>query len=275
MKKGNHPDINLSNYEEYLLLQLDGELNELEEAALKAFLEVHPALQEEAAEYESLRIPVEESLVFEPKELLYQVEQPLPFRKKAYPFIPIIWSAAAALAIWLGIKALPSGKPEQVPTPVVAEKKISQPPVEPETNHPEKLTSAALPLPAKKETVLAARPQKTNAVDTRKSPLPAPASAPEMMVVTEKHFIPVLEPLESTLSTGSMNAPEAPAFVSVPEYQPDQPTFPAFALQIPLLQEAGETAKERIRTIKAAGRDLRNTEATFVFANRELFTIRF
>lgn len=64
-------DINISNYEEFLLSYIDGELNDEEQAAVAAFLQQHP---EQAKELELLKATVlqpDKSLVFGNREELY------------------------------------------------------------------------------------------------------------------------------------------------------------------------------------------------------------
>lgn len=65
-------DINISNYEEFLLSYVDGELNNEEKAALEAFLQQHPA---QAKELEVLRATVlqpDRKTTFGEKEMLYR-----------------------------------------------------------------------------------------------------------------------------------------------------------------------------------------------------------
>jgi anti-sigma factor RsiW len=68
-------DINISNYEEFLLSYIDGELNDGERAAVEAFLQQHP---EQAKELEVLKAAVlrpDNSSVFGDKQMLYRSTQ--------------------------------------------------------------------------------------------------------------------------------------------------------------------------------------------------------
>lgn len=56
----NHINITRSNYEEYLLLYVDNELNPSERAAVEAFLQLHPDLQAELELLQSVILPSEE-----------------------------------------------------------------------------------------------------------------------------------------------------------------------------------------------------------------------
>lgn len=66
-------DINISNYEGYLLSYIDGELAADEQAALMAFLERHPAIKQELALWEGTKLqPEDDAPQFGNKALLYR-----------------------------------------------------------------------------------------------------------------------------------------------------------------------------------------------------------
>lgn len=62
--------ITLENYEEYMMMHADGELQPHEEVALQAFLNNNPSLKAEMALYESARLTPDHSLVYAQKESL-------------------------------------------------------------------------------------------------------------------------------------------------------------------------------------------------------------
>ncbi|RAJ03839.1 hypothetical protein LX64_02716 [Chitinophaga skermanii] len=68
-------DINISNYEQYLLCYIDGELNPEEIAALELFLEKYPDLRQELAQLEAVKLLPEEEIVFDNKAMLYRGAQ--------------------------------------------------------------------------------------------------------------------------------------------------------------------------------------------------------
>lgn len=70
--------ITLDNYEEYIMMQADGELQPHEEQALQVFLNDHPKLKAEMALYETVRLTPDHSLVYGQKESLMK---PLPEKK--------------------------------------------------------------------------------------------------------------------------------------------------------------------------------------------------
>ena len=60
--------VNMENYEEYMLLYADGELNEVEEKELLAFVAQYPQLQEELKLYAATRVVPNTEIVYEGKE---------------------------------------------------------------------------------------------------------------------------------------------------------------------------------------------------------------
>ncbi|SEW07249.1 hypothetical protein [Chitinophaga arvensicola] len=69
-------EINISNYESYLLSYIDGELNEAEQAALELFLQKHPQFRQELELLEGTRLVPDTKLVFDNKAALYRSSSP-------------------------------------------------------------------------------------------------------------------------------------------------------------------------------------------------------
>ncbi|CAL1520927.1 hypothetical protein [Chitinophaga sp. MM2321] len=69
-------DINISNYESFLLSYIDSELNGEEVAALELFLQKHPQIRQELELLEGTRMVPDEKIVFDNKAALYQLEAP-------------------------------------------------------------------------------------------------------------------------------------------------------------------------------------------------------
>jgi cytoskeletal protein RodZ len=67
--------INRNNYEEYLLMYIDGELSPAEAKAVEAFLDVNPDLKEELQLLQQTVLEPEESITFSGKDLLYRKEE--------------------------------------------------------------------------------------------------------------------------------------------------------------------------------------------------------
>ncbi|NLU94244.1 anti-sigma factor family protein [Chitinophaga sp. Ak27] len=69
-------EINISNYESFLLSYIDGELNEAEQAALELFLQEHPQFRQELELLEGTRLVPDEAISFSNKSALYRTGVP-------------------------------------------------------------------------------------------------------------------------------------------------------------------------------------------------------
>ncbi|NML36001.1 hypothetical protein HHL17_02215 [Chitinophaga sp. G-6-1-13] len=65
-------EINISNYESYLLSYVDNELNDAEQAALEQFLQKHPHLRAELDLLKGARVVPDEHVIFDQKAALYR-----------------------------------------------------------------------------------------------------------------------------------------------------------------------------------------------------------
>lgn len=65
-------EINISNYESYLLSYIDGELDETEQAALELFLQKHPQFRQELELLEGTKLVPDNQFVFDNKAALYK-----------------------------------------------------------------------------------------------------------------------------------------------------------------------------------------------------------
>jgi hypothetical protein len=101
------------NYEEYMLLNADGELNEAEQVSLQAFIALNPELQKEYELYSAVRFAPDTTQVYQQKEMLLK-EEP---QKKTIAFKGWwAYGAAAGITAIIGIWALkqPAQQPEVV-----------------------------------------------------------------------------------------------------------------------------------------------------------------
>ena len=102
MKEENNSFINLTNYEEWLVLYVDDELNAEEKTAVEKFAEAHPHVQQELALFQQTKSQPEK-IVFESKEILYR-------REKTVRVISMQWwkvAVAAVLIISAGVTIYP------------------------------------------------------------------------------------------------------------------------------------------------------------------------
>lgn len=93
--------ITMENYEEYMVMHADGELQPHEEQALQAFLSEHPQLQGEMDIYSSIRLQPDHTQMYEHKKSLLKPEG------KAITFPAYrTWAMAAGVAAILVIGAV-------------------------------------------------------------------------------------------------------------------------------------------------------------------------
>ncbi len=89
--------ITIDNYEEYLVMHADGELQPHEEEALRVFLNDHPHLEEDLSAYRQARLIPDETIIYTQKESLVKPEP-----KRGIIFMP----GWRALSIAAGIAAI-------------------------------------------------------------------------------------------------------------------------------------------------------------------------
>lgn len=91
-------DINLHNYEQWLLLYVDNELNTGQEIAVENFAIAHPAIKTELDILQKTKLQPDESILYFNKESLYRKEE------KERRVIPMRWwRIAAAAMVFLAI----------------------------------------------------------------------------------------------------------------------------------------------------------------------------
>jgi hypothetical protein len=92
--------VTTENYEEYMMLDADGELDSVGRQALQAFIAANPALKAEYATWQSLKLQPEPSLTFPGKEALLKRERKgLVLIWKSYTLAAAAAMAAAAILI--------------------------------------------------------------------------------------------------------------------------------------------------------------------------------
>lgn len=93
--------ITMENYEEYMMMHADGELQPQEEQALQAFLSANPQLQGEMDIYSSIRLAPDHTQMYEHKQALLKPEG----KAIAFPAYRT-WAMAAGVAAILAIGAV-------------------------------------------------------------------------------------------------------------------------------------------------------------------------
>ncbi len=102
--------ITTENYEEWMMLAADGELDAAGREALDAFLAAHPELEPEAAAWESLHLQPDATMVYAEKEVLLRREP----KRLAFGWNALAAAAAVLAAIILIPQLLPHRQGVQV-----------------------------------------------------------------------------------------------------------------------------------------------------------------
>jgi hypothetical protein len=130
-------DINRNNYQQYLLREVDDELSAAEKAALRGFLQAHPALQQELTLLRDTKLSAEE-VPFPDKASLYhrQIAGKPSSRRGMYRRIVLAAACAAAVclaAVYLWQAKSPAGAPATSYSPVAGhpDSDLVQSPVRP------------------------------------------------------------------------------------------------------------------------------------------------
>lgn len=262
------------NYEEYMVLMADGELDAAGQKELEVFMQQHPELREELALYDRLHLSPDVSVVFEGKEKLLRTEP------KARTISFGGWrrySAAAAILLLLGFAFMRWGAEDTAGEPPVVSKLPAASAVP--TTRP--ADTIARP---KQEPQLSARqklvPQTAKAVPMPK-PQPSPFEDKVEVVLPErielvKVEMPVNTPISATNVTRSL--PQLPE-VNKPAPEQAEPELLAW---LPINDEKKEglntlsaALSQRFDKVREIRNNLKNTDLAVKLGNKELFTVRF
>lgn len=274
--------VNMENYEEYMLLEADGELGEAERKVLYAFLEQHPELLKEMEMYMATKPVPDTQMVFANKEQL--------LKKQGGSTIAFggrwMYAAAACVAALIAIimwKRLPSTNETNTivktdntintiaKSPVVydtAKEFHSQPgnPVAIENKTPVKQKRTVQKhqptlMPVVQEEKLAHEVTE-KIVPEIKQEIPQPITAiPEQKVQTDVTMIASNEEVK----------------VPIVAEEPEPEKREALAW-LPIKKEGlnvlAEVVNEKIEKIKEVRNSLKDTDVSFRIGNKELFIVR-
>mgnify|MGYP000843840991 CR=1 FL=1 len=267
------------NYEEYMVLHVDGALSEAEEKALLAFIDQHPELRDELRLYEATVLKPDTTLVYSDKEALLKPEggTSIPLRQWW------MYGAAAGLLLLVGMTAyrtLLSHKSPVIENHSIAQKvPVSEKPVSREEAtvneaHEQEKLPANQPMIRRKEGGYVAAHgvhSNTNARPATTASFPTMELTPIQPLVREVTEVPVLtaqlSPLEITPSV------EHYEFVA-------ERTQPDILAWLPEEKQEGlQTLKENIdqRIVKAKHLkdQLKDSQLALRIGSRELFVINF
>jgi hypothetical protein len=283
------------NYEEYMLLSADGELNEAEQVSLQAFIALNPELQKEFEAYSIARFVPDNMIVYQQKDLLLK-EEP---QKKTIAFKGWwAYSAAAGIAAIIGIWAL--REPAQPPvvvhnTPAKVAPAIVIPAVVAEQKelHSSPVKTIAIEnQPVHQPTATIAKTKKSkNEEPNNRAKITQPVIAPEVVhpqpvapetiaqvPVPEKSVRPEVSEIKSTLRPELTPEPEAMEPKTI-ETRTRRSNIDVLAL-LDINEGQGVTefksiVSEKLEKAKEIKNNIRGTDVSLKLGKKEIFVLRF
>ncbi len=296
--------VNMENYEEYMLLYADRELNPEQEQALLAFVQQHPELKAELAAYAATRLQPDEELVFTGKDALIKTE---PGGRTMWLGGWKAYAAAASVILFIVLFSINRHSMEEL-QPVVVKNETITPPVttaqsentsfvdKPQSqagnNADEKAAKPASPLGVKGKELHSKQPVNTVAVKTilpvaKEQPVreqqeieqttaPGPHIAEEVVAKsvtkdTAEHVAEAITPQKKTIT-------EHQETQVTPKPADKKNNFIAAVLgEKPAgLEVLQEEVNEKITAAKTIKEQIKNTDAelSFRIGKKELFTVR-
>ncbi len=279
--------VNMTNYEEYMLLYADGELSKEDEQALLTFVEQHPELQAELKAYAATRLQPDTTLVYEDKEALI----------KSGTSGRTIWlgnwktyAAAASIILVVVLFALNRTGDKQIEQPIVIEETITEPVTNPAQQEPivEEHT-----LPVKE--VHSTKPVGTVAVETKqkqhktapvvhepvveeqaKKPIEQIAKAEPIKTIRNKEPETVIA-VKTQTESQPVIVPPAPVediITEAPVKKKNNFIASVLGKKPAILDELGEVVNEKVIIAKNVRDQIKDTDVKFKIGNKELFTVR-
>lgn len=192
--------ITRDNYEEYLMLEADGELDASSQRELQDFLNTHPELEAERAQWQSLKLQPDPELQFPDKEKL--LKPAFTVRKRIIPF-----TLAAAAAVLLAVILIPqifNNNPENnqiahTSQPAKSNQPVANEPVTKSPTQTTKVNSLAVEIPKQKTVkpgpVPAPKPTEERSSE-QVAPLYAAVSTQELKTSQQTIATPILVPYD-------------------------------------------------------------------------------
>ncbi len=275
--------VTLQNYEEYIMLYVDEELDTASVTALMDFLAKHPELQSELALYQKTKLPPAEATVFAYKDALFK-QSPKTFSL----YRPFSYAIAAGVVLLIGMLAFqwmnkPDNNIGEIP-PIVHEERdtshlalpqiaIADTQTIPQKVENSKARTRALPL-AKRQHLPAKIEQKIE----QKKVLPHSLPLPE-------NNVPINEKEEPQLAKAEEKIIEEILPETIPASIEPQTAAPAqknknWLARLPISSEKKQglthlknNVESKLTSVKNIQNELKNTSLEVKLGNRELFVI--
>ncbi len=272
------------NYEEYMILHIDGELNEAEQKALMDFIQLHPELREELDMYRSACLKPDPEQIFPYKEALLKPAgggRTMVFRQWW------MYGAAAGLLLLILINAAgwfrDRSHNSDMAHPIVQQDSRTetlQPLNRNEPQQPPVISNASASGQSRgaqgKENISIAG--RNNVHSNKKNPVKEVLSFP-------KAELSKLQPVVTSIPEHKQENPAAPAKVDIPVWIADadrsrEPKDSDLLVWMPEEKKDGllnlkETLDHKIEKARTLKDNLKDTQVALRFGNRELLVINF
>lgn len=268
--------VNRENYEEYILLYVDKELNALEEQALLKFLEQHPERKEELSAYQNTVFTPDEHLVYADKESLI---------KKDTKVIPWwngwkTYSAAASLLFAILVIGYSLYKPVDK-TQVAQNTNLTQP------DNIQKHTDTEPIIEEAPKKLQSQQPISAIAMETKKHTSQSKVDQKiieEIKHNSEEEVTLIDIPHNNELLAVNTNdiQPEYHALptieLKIPEAETEKPKAiniqPGINLKASAIDDLGNILSDKLAIAKNVKEKLKDADVTFKFGQKEIFTVR-
>jgi hypothetical protein len=274
--------VNMENYEEYMLLYADGELNAAEEKALLAFVEEYPQLKEELKLYAAAKVMPDTTQVFEGKE---QLMKEAPAKRTIALDKRWLYTAAAACVAMMVFFIFKNNNNETTNEPVIVNntpvtKPTDQQSVQPadtEEFHSTPVDPISVKQAPKQQPAMVAENKSKKQVNNKQQDQPLVAQQPSPVVVTNQKPQQVISPV--TIAPKQ----QEPVIAHEEEKQTIEPirkekseSFLAMAAE-DRLQGANAIAEafgEKIEKVKNIKRKIQDTDVSVKIGKREILIVR-
>ncbi|HTN46761.1 MAG TPA: hypothetical protein VL098_10480 [Flavipsychrobacter sp.] len=277
--------ITIQNYEEYLMLFIDDELDAVAVAELMDFLADHPELKKELEIYQKTKLHVEEAAGFVNKEQLLKKQGiVLDFRRW------LLYGAAAGIALLIGFNVLrwrnnPTVTSTTEPSSV-AQKKA--PAVIPSISEIQQKKAPVFPAPAPTSppastpsTLSLAKNKSLHPVSSKPTPvnpLSQSTQAPQNPVTPENKELPIAQTAEPPVTPVTQDPPVQPEHPVTTEKQTSKKKGLFAKLHFSSEKKDGfnhlkNTVEEKVETVKNINESLKNTSFGFKIGDKELLVI--
>lgn len=271
--------VNMENYEEYMMLYADSELNAEEEKALLDFVKHHPELEADLKAYAATRLLPDMEQVFAGKQALLKTE----------PIVKSIWidrrmyAVAASIVLCVILYAVNrNSNKEEIATSIAVKETITVPVITP-TPEPEveEAVQQEQKFHSQPVNTVAVSPPRKHKEPSKPKPSPVTEEPVKIELVanktvdTTKKLIAVdqQEPVSQEEKIDPIVV-ESNTIPGEPVKKKNRFIATVFGEKPEGLNELENAVQEKILIAKNIKEDVKNTEVTFQIGKRELFTVR-